>query len=285
MRFPAPRFATDLQNPLPNDRTLMMGILNVTPDSFSDGGKWFGVDEAVAHALDLVDQGADIIDVGGESTRPGSVRVDPSEELGRILEVVSALVDRGVVVSVDTINSATARAVCEAGAHIINDVSGACWDPDMASVMAETDAVCVIQHWRGFPGAADEKILQKGSAEVVLEEVSKQVDHVLAAGVKPERIIVDPGLGFAKTVEASWEILAHTAELLQRCKYPVLIGHSRKRFVQAIADDTISVDDLTAAITTLVSAQGAWAVRVHEAKGNAAAIRAGTRWLRATMEQ
>ncbi|MGI6786683.1 MAG: dihydropteroate synthase [Gleimia sp.] len=285
MRFPAPSFATELQHPLPSNRTLMMGTVNVTPDSFSDGGRWFGVNEAVEHALDLVDQGADIIDIGGESTRPGSVRIDPAEELGRILEVVSTLVARGVVVSVDTINSETARAVCEAGAHIINDVSGACWDPDMASVMAETDAVCVIQHWRGFPGAADEKILEKGSIDVVLNEVSKQVDRVIAAGVKPERIIVDPGLGFAKTVEASWEILAHTSELLERCPYPVLIGHSRKRFVQAIADDTISVDDLTAAITTLVAAQGAWAVRVHEAKGNAAAIRAGTRWLRATMEQ
>ncbi|MDO5048611.1 MAG: dihydropteroate synthase [Actinomycetaceae bacterium] len=281
----APTFATDLPHPLPSDRTALMGIVNITPDSFSDGGKWFGVDKAIERANVLVNQGADIIDVGGESTRPGSTRIDPSEEIRRILEVVSTLSAQGIVVSVDTINSATARAVCDAGARIINDVSGACWDPEMADVMADTDAVCIIQHWRGFPGSADERILERASADLVLDELGAQVDRVLAAGVKPERIVVDPGLGFAKTSAASWDVVAATGRLVQRSDYPVLIGHSRKRFLKAMADEQASVDELTVSLTSLVAAQGAWAVRVHDAVGNAAAIRTGTRWLRATIEQ
>ncbi|MDO5034719.1 MAG: dihydropteroate synthase [Actinomycetaceae bacterium] len=268
---------------LPTDRTLLMGIVNVTPDSFSDGGKWFGVDQAIERGLQLVAQGADIIDVGGESTRPNSTRISAEEELGRIEKVVEALVEEGVVVSVDTLHAKTAAAVCKAGAHIINDVSGGRWDADMPRVMADSDAVCILQHWRGLPGAPDEKILTSGSIDTVLTELDAQVEDVLKAGVKRERIVVDPGLGFAKTADASWSVIAGLREMMSKSEFPILIGHSRKRFVQTISDELASPDEVTAALTALVAAEGAWAVRVHEARGNLAAIRAGSRWLNALM--
>lgn len=284
MRIPAPVFATEPLTPLPTDRTVLMGIVNVTPDSFSDGGKWFSVEAAIARAEELVAARADIIDVGGESTRPGSTRLGADEELERILEVVEALAERGIVVSVDTVNAATARAVVDAGAHIINDVSGGCWDPQMPAAMAETDAVCIIQHWRGFPGAPDEKILDIGCIDTVISELNQQINAVIAAGVKPERIIADPGLGFAKTNDASWDVLVHLERLKEQCQYPILIGHSRKRFVKELTDENISLDEVTTAVTTMVASRGVWGVRVHEANGNAAAIRTGMRWLRATIE-
>lgn len=187
------------------------------------------------------------------------------------------------MVSVDTLHADTARAVCEAGAQIINDVSAANWDPNMADVMAETDAVCVLQHWRGLPGAADERVLKDGSVDTVMRELTEQVERVLAHGVKPERVVIDPGLGFAKTVDSSWQVLANLHEMMRQSEYPILIGHSRKRFIQAVADELASVDDLTSSLTALIAAEGAWAVRVHETQGNVAAIRAGNGWLRASM--
>lgn len=281
MSFLAPRFNGVS---LPENRTLLMGIVNVTPDSFSDGGKWFDADRAVSRGLELVSQGADIIDVGGESTRPNSKRISAGEETARIADVVRALVGEGVVVSVDTVHATTAQAMCEAGAQIINDVSGACLDPQMAQVMAQTDAVCIIQHWRGLPGAPDEDVLTDGSVDTVLRELDRQVEVVLAAGVKPERIVLDPGLGFAKTMDANWQLLAGLDEMIAKSPFPLLIGHSRKRFIKTRSDDMADVDEMTVALTALIARLRPWAVRVHEARGNMAALRAAEYWNRASVK-
>lgn len=277
----SPRFPGHVH--LPTDRTLVMGILNVTPDSFSDGGRFMRVDDAVRHADALVEHGADIVDVGGESTRPGSQRLSSEEELERIEPVVTQLVSRGHVVSVDTVHAHTARVVSDLGAAIINDVSGARWDPQMPSVMAQSSAVVVIQHWRGFPGSDTERILDKDAVPTVITDIRTQVDAVRAAGVADDRIVIDPGLGFAKTVDASWDVLAALPLLQERVSYPILIGASRKRFIQAFAEDAESVEAMTGAISALSAYHGAWAVRVHAPQRNAAAITAAREWVRGTM--
>lgn len=268
---------------LPTDRTLIMGVLNVTPDSFSDGGRWLNLDEAISHAEHLREQGADIIDVGGESTRPGSTRISAEAEQNRIGAVVDELVRRGMVVSVDTVHASTARQMTDRGAAIINDVSGACWDPQMAETMAALDAAVIIQHWRGFPGSASERILDDGALPIVIADLHAQLETVYAAGVCPDRIIIDPGLGFAKTVNASWDVLAGLPALHDAFEHPVLIGASRKRFIQSLATEASTVDDLTAATTVLASLHGAWAVRVHSPRGNTAAIAVAGAWVRGTM--
>lgn len=262
---------------LPTDRTLVMGVVNATPDSFSDGGKWNSLEAAVERAHYLLENGADLIDLGGESTRPGSTRLTPAEEQVRILEIVSTLAEQGVVVSVDTVHASTAKLAVAAGAAIINDVSGACFDPQMAAVMAETDAVVVIQHWRGFPGTPSERLLTENVVETLLQELQAQVRAVEAAGVKPERIIVDPGFGFAKDVTASWQVLYSLGQIEDFFPYPVLVGTSRKRMLKDLSDARTNIDDLTAA-TSLVAAQnGAWAVRVHEPAGSLAAVKVAQR--------
>lgn len=268
---------------LPTDRTLIMGVLNVTPDSFSDGGRWLSLNEAISRAEYLREHGADIIDVGGESTRPGSTRISAEEEQGRIGAVVDELVRRDMVVSVDTVHASTAREMTDRGAAIINDVSGACWDPQMAATMAASDAAVVIQHWRGFPGSASERVLDDGALPIVIADLQAQLETVYAAGVSTDRIIVDPGLGFAKTVNGSWDVLAGLPTLHDAFDHPVLIGASRKRFIQSLATDANTVDDLTAATTVLAALHGAWAVRVHSPKGNTAAIAVAGAWVRGTM--
>ncbi|MDO5729663.1 MAG: dihydropteroate synthase [Actinomycetaceae bacterium] len=279
--FRSPSFPSHVT--LPTDRTLIMGVLNVTPDSFSDGGKWLSFADAVSHAEQLCDDGADIIDVGGESTRPGSARITANEEQQRIGAVVDELVRQNMVVSVDTVHASTARIMADRGAAIINDVSGACWDSQMAATMATIEAAVVIQHWRGFPGSASERVLDEGALATVIDDLRGQLDTVYAAGVSSERIIIDPGLGFAKTVDASWDVFAGLPALHEAFSHPVLIGASRKRFIQSLATDTISVDDLTAATTVLSALHGAWAVRVHAPKRNTAAIAAARAWVRGTM--
>ncbi|TPX02445.1 dihydropteroate synthase, partial [Schumannella luteola] len=199
--------------------TAILGVLNVTPDSFSDGGRWERLDDAVSHAARMRAAGADWIDVGGESTRPGSVAVDPAEEQGRVLPVIRALVEAGIPVSVDTRNADTARAAVEAGATMINDVSGALYDPHMAVVAAETGVRFVVMHWRGGVDVAPEYI------DVVSEvraELKARIAELVVIGVRPEQLIVDPGLGFAKTAEHNWELLRHLDELTPLA--PVLIG-------------------------------------------------------------
>ena len=269
--------------------TVVMGILNVTPDSFSDGGRWAQVDEALDRAQVLIDQGAHVIDVGGESTRPGSTRITSGEELNRIREVVRALVADGRIVSVDTVNSRTAREVADLGVDIINDVSGGCWDPQMISTVADTGVHVIVQHWRGFPGTDGERLMDvDGVVNTMLDELSTQVARFIDAGVDPQRIITDPGLGFGKNETASWRVLT-AVDRLRALGYPVLIGASRKRMTKSLVDmadplipdrSTIAVDsdEVSAAITALVASRGVWAVRVHEPRAHLAAIRAATCW-------
>jgi dihydropteroate synthase len=243
--------------------TLIMGILNVTPDSFSDGGRWDHVDAAIARGLELRDQGAAIVDVGGESTRPGAVRVDPGEERARVVPVIAALAREGVSVSIDTLNASTALAAVEAGAQLINDVSGGLADDGMARVVAETGAHFAVMHWRG---GAD---VPADFADVVAEvraELKARVAALVVAGVNPSKIVLDPGLGFGKNAEHNWALLNHLDEI-GSLGHGVLVGASRKRFIGALLPAGAPMEDRdlpTAVISALVARQGAWAVRVHD---------------------
>ena len=273
---------------VPRDRTLLMGVLNVTPDSFSDGGRWAAPEAAAAHARELIAQGADIIDIGGESTRPGAQRVDVDTEISRVLPVVRALLadtsegGGSAIISVDTIHAATAEAVIEAGAHIINDVSGGLADPAMHGLIARTGVVYVCQHWRGDPETMDRLTDYPGGVVAGVEaELRERLDELDAAGVDRSQVVLDPGLGFAKTHEQSWELLAATARLIADLGQPLLVGSSRKRFLaQAAEADATPVqrDAVTAATTALAAAAGAWAVRVHEVPANRAAVRTASLW-------
>ena len=266
-----------------------MGVLNVTPDSFSDGGRWTDPEAAVAHARELIAQGADIIDIGGESTRPGAQKVDVDTEVSRVLPVVRALLADGTdgsagsaIVSVDTIHAATAEAAIDAGAHIINDVSGGLADPAMPALIARAGIVYVCQHWRGDPETMDRLTDYPGGVVAGVEaELRERLDELDAAGVDRSQVVLDPGLGFAKTHEQSWELLAATARLIADLGQPLLVGSSRKRFLaQAAEVDATPVqrDAVTAATTALAAAAGAWAVRVHEVPANRAAVRTASLW-------
>ena len=266
-----------------------MGVLNVTPDSFSDGGCWADPEAAVARARELIAQGADIIDIGGESTRPGAQRVDVDTEISRVLPVVRALLADGTdgsagsaIVSVDTIHAATAEAAIDAGAHIINDVSGGLADPAMPALIARAGVVYVCQHWRGDPETMDRLTDYPGGVVAGVEaELRERLDELDAAGVDRSQVVLDPGLGFAKTHEQSWELLAATARLIADLGQPLLVGSSRKRFLaQAAEADATPVqrDAVTAATTALAAAAGAWAVRVHEVPANRAAVRTASLW-------
>ena len=267
---------------VPCDRTLLMGVLNVTPDSFSDGGRWADPEAAVAHARELIAQGADIIDIGGESTRPGAQRVDVDTEISRVLPVVRALLadtsegGGSAIISVDTIHAATAEAVIEAGAHIINDVSGGLADPAMHGLIARTGIVYVAPETMGrltdYPG---------GVVAGVEAELRERLAELDAAGVDRTQVVLDPGLGFAKTHAQSWELLATTARLVEDLGQPLLVGSSRKRFLALAAEaeaTPVQRDAVTAATTALAAAAGAWAVRVHEVPVNRAAVRTASLW-------
>ncbi|WP_229116750.1 dihydropteroate synthase [Actinomyces bovis] len=268
-------------------RTLLMGILNVTPDSFSDGGRWATPPAALAHGLELAEQGADIIDVGGESTRPGSQRVTPAEETARVEQVVRGLADAGLVVSIDTIHAETALAAVKAGALIINDVSGGLADPQMHQVVAQTGVVYICQHWRGTPETMDQLTDYPGGVVAGVEaELNQRLAELDAAGVARSQVVLDPGLGFAKTHPQSWELLAATARLQRDLGLPVLIGASRKRFLAAALKaagtgaptEPTARDAVTAATTALAAAVGAWAVRVHDVPSNLDAVRTSALW-------
>ena len=279
---------------VPRDRTLLMGVLNVTPDSFSDGGRWADPETAVAHARELIAQGADIIDVGGESTRPGAQRVDVDTEISRVLPVVRALLADGAgaadgtspaasaIISVDTIHAATAEAVIDAGAHIINDVSGGLADPAMHGLIARTGVVYVCQHWRGDPETMDRLTDYPGGVVAGVEaELRERLAELDAAGVDRSQVVLDPGLGFAKTHTQSWELLAATSRLIADLGQPLLVGSSRKRFLAQAAEaeaTPVQRDAVTAATTALAAAAGAWAVRVHEVPANRAAVRTASLW-------
>ena len=270
---------------VPCDRTLLMGVLNVTPDSFSDGGRWADPEAAVAHARELIAQGADIIDIGGESTRPGAQRVDVDTEISRVLPVVRALLtdgtddgDGSAIISVDTIHAATAEAAIDAGAHIINDVSGGLADPAMHGLIARTGVVYVCQHWRGDPETMDRLTDYPGGVVTGVEaELRERLSELDAAGVDRSQVVLDPGLGFAKTHAQSWELLAATARLIADLGQPLLVGSSRKRFLAQAAEDGATPVQ-RAATTALAAAAGAWAVRVHEVPANRAAVRTASLW-------
>ncbi|MFF1695581.1 dihydropteroate synthase [Streptomyces sp. NPDC058257] len=272
------------ENPLPGlpdwDRCGVMGVVNVTPDSFSDGGLWLDSDRALAHGLELVAQGADVVDVGGESTRPGAVRITCEEELRRVIPVVQGLAEGGVLISVDTMRADVAEAAVNVGARIINDVSGGRADSRMVSVAAGTGVPFVVMHWRGQSVRMDELAGYGDVVGEVIEEVEREMDAVVSGGVDPSQVIVDPGLGFAKTREDDWALLARI-DAWARLGRPVLVGASRKRFLGTLLADPATDeprpvrarDAATAAASALAAAQGAWAVRVHEVTATADAVR------------
>jgi len=255
-----------------------MGVVNVTPDSFSDGGRWLDAATAIRHGIELASQGADLIDVGGESTRPGAERIDEAEEARRVLPVIEGLAAEGIAVSVDTMRAATARLALEAGASIINDVSGGRADPAMTALAAEVDSPIVLMHWREHSATMQNHTHYDDLVADIRSELTAQVDAALAAGVDPARIILDPGLGFSKTGEQNWTVLAHL-DAFVAMGHPLLVAASRKRFLgELLAVDgeqrpADARDDATAAITTLAAVAGAWAIRVHEVAASADAVR------------
>jgi len=239
---------------------LVMGILNVTPDSFADGGKHFTFEHAVSRGLEMIEEGVDIIDIGGESTRPGAERVSESEEQARILPVIAELTNRGVDISVDTMRATTAKLAVAAGASIVNDVSGGAADPDMFSTVAALGCKYTLMHWRGHSKDMNSLAHYDDVMKEVIEEISISLDKALAAGIKRENIVLDPGLGFAKDPEHNWEILNRIDEFIA-LGYPVLIGHSRKRFIGGATPD--ERESGTLEISKSLIGKGIWAVRVH----------------------
>jgi dihydropteroate synthase len=260
-------------------RCLVMGVVNVTPDSFSDGGRWLQLAAAVDHGRRLLAEGADLLDVGGESTRPGAERVPVEEELRRVLPVIRELAAGGVVTSIDTMRAEVAAAALDAGAVIVNDVSGGQADPAMAAVVARTGAPYVAMHWRGPSSIMDGLAVYRDVVEQVRSELLARVDLLVAAGVDPRQIVLDPGLGFAKTADHNWRLLAALDRLVSLGR-PLLIGASRKRFLGSLLAGPDGVplppdrrDDATAATTALAAAAGVWAVRVHAVAASVAAVR------------
>jgi dihydropteroate synthase len=276
-------------------RCLIMGVVNVTPDSFSDGGAWFGADAAIARGRQLAAEGADIVDVGGESTRPGAQRIPADEELRRVIPVITALAGENVLVSVDTMRTEVARAALAAGARLVNDVSGGLADPDMPRLVARAGVPYVVMHWRGHSNLMQERAVYADVVAEVCEELRRRVDAVVAEGVDPSMIVVDPGLGFAKLPEHNWTLLVNLHRLSSLGgaghDFPVLIGASRKRFLGrllAAPDGTprsfAGCDDATIAATALAAAAGAWCSRVHKVPGNSDAVRVAEAWRAAARE-
>jgi dihydropteroate synthase len=270
-----------------------MGVVNVTPDSFSDGGQWYGADAAIAHGLELAAQGADIVDVGGESTRPGAQRIDEDEELRRVGPVVTELVRAGLPVSIDTMRARVAEFALDAGAQLVNDVSGGLADPDMPRLVAAAGVSYVVVHWRGHSRDMYSRAVYADVVTEVRDELARRVDAVVHAGVDPGRVVLDPGLGFGKRPEHNWPLLRHLDELrhlaevgpLAGTSFPVLVGASRKGFLGkllAAADGTPASfadrDEATVAVTALAAAAGAWCVRVHQVPPNADAVRVAAAW-------
>jgi dihydropteroate synthase len=249
---------------------LVMGILNVTPDSFADGGLHYDTDLATARGYEMVEEGVDIIDVGGESTRPGADRVSEEEEQARVLPVIRALAESKVDISVDTMRASTARLAVEAGATIVNDVSGGAADADMFATVAQLGCKYTLMHWRGHSKDMNSLAVYGDVVADVIEEVTMQLDKALAAGIKRENIILDPGIGFAKDPEHNWEILNRIEEFVA-LGYPVLIGHSRKRFLGGDSPD--DREAATVAVTQSLVGKGIWAVRVHGVKANVEVVK------------
>jgi dihydropteroate synthase len=260
--------------------TLIMAIVNVTPDSFSDGGRYLDPDAAIAHARSLRAQGADLLDIGGESTRPGAERVAPRVEQQRVLPVVEALASEGAVVSIDTMNASTARAAVAAGARIVNDVSGGLADPDMLDAVAETDAEIALGHWRGPSTDMYARADYVDVGREVADELAERVAAARAAGIAPDRIVVDPGIGFGKRGIQNWNVL-RAIPAIAALGSRVLIGTSRKRFLaEVLGDDAdLARRDLATAVTSALAARsGAWAVRVHDVPTTRDALAVARAW-------
>ena len=269
-----------------------MGVVNVTPDSFSDGGRWLDPEAAVAHGLRLAAEGADIVDVGGESTRPGAQRVDAAEELRRIGPVISGLAAAGVLVSVDTMRAGVAELALGAGARMVNDVSGGLADPQMPRTAASAGVPYVVTHWRGYGRTMQQRAVYDDVVREVGAELRRQVDAVIAAGVDPSAVIVDPGIGFAKLPGHNWALLASLGEIATLGggrPFPVLVGASRKSFLGSLLTGADGEprppderDGATVAVSALAAAAGAWCVRVHAVAANADAVRVAARWAAAS---
>jgi dihydropteroate synthase len=258
---------------------VVMGVLNVTPDSFSDGGRFADVDAAVNHAFELHEDGAHLIDVGGESTRPGADRIDAEVETARVVPVIRALAARGVPMSIDTTRAAVARAALEAGASVVNDVSGGLADPDMAAVVAEAGVPWVLMHWRGHSRRMQDLATYADVVKEVRDELRQRADAAIAGGVDPGNLILDPGLGFAKRAEHNWRLSAHLDEIVG-LGFPVLVGASRKSYLgQLLADPDGTprpVGDreaATVATSVLAVQSGAWGVRVHDVRATVDALK------------
>ncbi|MFE3518338.1 dihydropteroate synthase [Streptomyces sp. NPDC059166] len=256
-----------------------MGVVNVTPDSFSDGGHWFDTTAAIKHGLELAAEGADLIDVGGESTRPGASRVDEEEELRRVIPVVRGLASEGVTISVDTMRARVAEQSVAAGAVLVNDVSGGLADPDMIPVVAAAEVPFVVMHWRGFSESMNSRAVYEDVVGEVVAELGQRMEAVIGGGVDPARLVIDPGLGFAKDAAQDLALVAHL-DRLRDLGRPLLVAASRKRFLgHVLAADGAAPpparerDAATAAVSALSAAAGAWAVRVHAVRPTADAVR------------
>lgn len=262
-----------------------MGVVNVTDDSFSDGGQFLDRSRAVEHGLALAADGAQIIDVGGESTRPGAVRVDASVETARVLPVVKELAEQGITVSIDTMHADVARAALESGASIVNDVSGGRADPAMAPLLADAGVPWVLMHWRSVGAGEPHRVPEYRDVVCdVRTELLAAVDAAVAAGVDPDNLIIDPGLGFAKTAAHNWALLRALPQLAAT-GIPVLVGASRKRFLGTLLADSAGQtrppdgrETATAVISALAVANGAWGVRVHDVRATVDALKVLGAW-------
>jgi dihydropteroate synthase len=276
-----PRYVAGLPQ---TSRCLVMGVVNVTPDSFSDGGRFLDPVLAVKHGHQLATDGADLVDVGGESTRPGALRPSEQEELDRVLPVVTGLCAAGVAVSVDTMRARVAEEAVRAGAVLVNDVSGGRADEDMLPTVARLGTAYVLMHWRAHSSRMQQHSRYDDVVSDVMAELSVQLDAARSAGVDPARIAIDPGIGFSKTAEQNWDVLAGT-ERLHELGHPVLVATSRKRFLGVLLADaagrlrpTELREDATTATSALAAAAGAWCIRTHSVRPTLDAVAVASRW-------
>jgi len=264
-------------------RTLVMGVINVTPDSFSDGGESLVTESAVLRGLQMIRDGVDIIDIGGESTRPGAPRISPEEEKARVLPVLRALSDYDTVLSIDTMRAEVAEEAIAAGASIVNDVSGGLADAEMPRLIADVRVPYVVMHWRGFSDSMQKLAIYEATAKEIRHELADRVEKLTKAGVDIDQIILDPGLGFAKEPDHNWDILQEI-ESFEKLKRPLLVGASRKRFLGALLNDGERDRDVkereaaTVAVTTMLAERKVWGVRVHKVRDSRDAIEVVTRW-------
>jgi dihydropteroate synthase len=266
---------------------VLMGVVNVTPDSFSDGGRWATTETAIAHGLDLLGQGADILDVGGESTRPGATRPLVEEELARVVPVITALAETGSVVSVDTMRAEVAEAAVAAGARLVNDVSGGLADVEMHRTVARLGVAYVAMHWRSHSDAMQRHASYDGPGGVVAavrDELGARVEEMLEAGIEPDRIVLDPGLGFAKTAEHNWTLMRGLGPITE-LGFPLLVGASRKSFLGRLlaasdgtARDVEGREHGTTALSVLLAQEGVWGLRVHDVRATHDALLTWQRW-------